>query len=375
MQSEPRSLKCSIPWMMAGGRAVLGPVMVVGEHAGWSGLALAMLVVTGLFSDIFDGVVARRWKCDTAAVRLCDSLADIVFYVGCGAALWMQSPQLVRRFSLQIAAMLALETLCIGFALVKFGRPPSYHSYLAKIWGLTLAAAIVLSFTALDTTAADVAWWVCSALGALACLEGIAISLIMPEWRHDLKSFARALGIRRRILLERRRVADRNLRRAAAAVLAILLALVTIPSGAASIPSVKYIGGTAPELTTGTQGALDTSSDQLTFQWGGSLAIRYGQIQNFSYRDEPAVHLGILPLIAVTLIRPQIYRHIVSITYVDPSGQKQVAIFEVPKKARATLPVVLQERTGICSDQYQLPCRATAPRDSHRVIAQERYAH
>jgi hypothetical protein len=56
----------------------------------------------------------------------------------------------------------------------------------------------------------------------------------------------------------------------------------------------------------------------------------------------------------------------VSITYLDHSGAKQVAVFEVPKKAKDTLPVVLQERTGVCSDQYQIPCRTGTGRDSQR---------
>jgi hypothetical protein len=41
-----------IPWAMAAGRAALGPVFVVGEVSGWSGVAMAWLVVTALLSDI-----------------------------------------------------------------------------------------------------------------------------------------------------------------------------------------------------------------------------------------------------------------------------------------------------------------------------------
>lgn len=361
MQSESKTFKERIPWLISAARAALGPLIVIGERAGWSGLTLAMIVVTGLLSDIFDGVLARRWKCDTAGVRLFDSMADIVFYIGCGAALWIRTPKLVRSFSWPIATVLGFEALCIGFAIIKFGKPPSYHSYLAKCWGLVLATTIVLSFAAATTRAVEVAWWASTGLGALACLEGFAISLILPEWQHDLKTLPRALGARRRILLARRRVANRTLRRAAATAVAILFAMITVPSHAASISSGKYIGGSAPGMTTGTHGLLDTSPDELTFQWsGGSLVIPYTQIQNFSYREVQAVKLGVLPLIAVALIRPQIYRHIVSITYLDSSGQRQVAILEVPKSARDTLPVILQERTGICADLYQVPCRSGA---------------
>ena len=45
--------KQQIPWLMAAGRALLGPVLVIGEKCGWSGTGLAALIVAALLSDIF----------------------------------------------------------------------------------------------------------------------------------------------------------------------------------------------------------------------------------------------------------------------------------------------------------------------------------
>lgn len=373
MQTEPHSLKRRIPWLMAATRAALGPVIVLGERAGWSGLTLAAIVITALLSDIYDGVLARRWKCDTAAVRLFDSMADNVFYLGAAAALCMRQPNLMRSFAVPIAIVLGIEVLKFAFDCVKFGKPGSYHSYLAKSWGLVLATAVVMSFATRSNLVLHIAWWASLSLGVIACLEGFAMSLILPEWRHDLKTLSRALAMRRQILLYRHRDTQRlaRLSRTACATVAtlMLLAFAGISAHAASIPSVTFIGGSTPSLTTNTTGTLDTGPDQIVFQWkGGALDIPYAQIQNFSYREKKTVHLGLLPLIAVLLIRPEAQRHIVSLTYLDPSGQKQVAIFEVPKQASDTLPVILQERTGVCSDQYQVPCHVgAADRNSHKI--------
>jgi hypothetical protein len=54
-----------------------------------------------------------------------------------------------------------------------------------------------MSFATHVTLALRIAWWGALALGMLACLEGFAMSLIMPEWRHDLKTLWRALEARR----------------------------------------------------------------------------------------------------------------------------------------------------------------------------------
>lgn len=349
---------------MAAGRAALGPAMVLAERAGWSGLTLAAMVLTALLSDIYDGVLARRWKCDTAGVRLFDSMADNIFYLGCGASLWMRQPLLMRSFAVLIGIVLGIEALKFAFDLIKFGKPTSYHSYLSKSWGLVLATTVVMTFATHMVLALRIAWSVAMMLGVACCGEGLTISIIMPEWRHDLKTLWRALEVRREILLDRETDArrpvslPRGARAGAKALAALILAFVAISAHASSIPSVTFIGGSTPGITARARGSLDTGTDQLTFQWsGGSLAIPYTQIQNFSYREKQTPNLGLLPAIVIGLIRPQLYRHIVSITYVDSSGQKQVAIFEVPKQARDTLPVVLQERTGVCSDQYQMPCR------------------
>jgi CDP-diacylglycerol--glycerol-3-phosphate 3-phosphatidyltransferase len=190
---ELRSVKERIPWLMAAARAVLGPVVILGERARWNGLTLATLVIAALLSDIFDGVLARRWKCDTAAVRLFDSMADIVFYACCAVALWMRHPGLVRSLAMPILAVAGLEASCLAVAFVKFGKLPSYHSYVAKIWGLVLASALVAAFV----TKHPVGWLVAAlALGVLSNLEGLAMSLIMPVWRQDVKTLAEAWRLR-----------------------------------------------------------------------------------------------------------------------------------------------------------------------------------
>lgn len=364
MQPESRSLKYRIPWLMGALRAVLGPVMMVAELAGWPGLTLAWMVFTALLSDIFDGVLARRWKCDTAAVRLFDSMADIIFYLCCAAALWFSQPQLMRTFVVPIAIILSLEALKLLFDFVKFGKPTSYHSYLAKTWGLVLAITVIMSFVMQMSLALRIAWWVSVTLGTLYCLEGLAMSLIMPEWRHDLKTLWRAWKVRRQILTERN---SERFAQIVGTIIAMMLVFIGAAAHASSIPSVKFLGGSTAGIVTGTAGSMETGTDQITFQWnGGSIAIPYAQIQNFSYRQE-AVPLGMLPIIAVLLVHPQPHRNIVSITWLDPAGQKEVAVFQVPKEARDVLPTVLQERSGVCADQYQLPCRTTNNvRTSHR---------
>jgi CDP-diacylglycerol--glycerol-3-phosphate 3-phosphatidyltransferase len=185
--------KEQIPWAMAAGRALLGPVLILGETSGWNGLTMAWLVVTALVSDIFDGVLARRWKCDTAGVRLFDSMADTVFYLGVAIALWIGHPQVLRDDAGLLAALGTLEALRFGVDFAKFGKPASYHSYLAKAWGLVMAIAVVAVFGSRHASPLIPA---ALALGIACDLEGLAMSLLLPVWRKDVKTLRVAWALR-----------------------------------------------------------------------------------------------------------------------------------------------------------------------------------
>jgi phosphatidylglycerophosphate synthase len=189
--------KQQIPWLMATGRALLGPVLVIGEKYGWNGFTLAALIVTALLSDIFDGILARRWGCDTAGVRLFDSMADTFFYAFVVVALWIGRPAVWASYRAPVLMLLALEAGRIGFDLIKFGKPASYHSYLAKTWGLVLAAAIVTVFAAGHAVVLLAA---AIALGVACNVEGIAMSVMLPVWRRDVKTLGSAWQLRREIM-------------------------------------------------------------------------------------------------------------------------------------------------------------------------------
>ena len=189
--------KQSIPWVMAAGRAALGPILIAGTACSWNGVTLAAMVVTALLSDIFDGVLARRWGCDTAGVRLFDTMADTVFYLCVAAALWIGQPDVWRHYAALLVPLFVLEGLRFGWDLAKFGKPASYHSYLAKGWGLVIAVTVigVFAFDGLRPLVRVAVGW-----GIVVNLEGLAMSLMLPRWKNDVKTLGRAWELRKSML-------------------------------------------------------------------------------------------------------------------------------------------------------------------------------
>lgn len=126
-----------------------------------------------------------------------------------------------------------------------------------------------------------------------------------------------------------------------------LLLVMSLPVGAVEDGQVLYAGGTVPALETGTLGRIDTTSQTaLSFEYAGSkLAIPYAKIDSYQYTQQVARHLGVLPAIAVGLVKIRQKRHFIQIGYRDEDNLKQVAVFEVSKHMPEALLAVLQARS------------------------------
>ena len=129
------------------------------------------------------------------------------------------------------------------------------------------------------------------------------------------------------------------------AAICLLLAM-AVPADAVEDGQVMYTGGTVPALQAGVLGRLDTTSESaLSFEYAGSkLAIPYAKIDSYKYYEQVARHLGVLPAIAVGMVKRRQQRHFFQIGYRDESNLSQVAVFEVSKQMPQTLLAVLLAR-------------------------------
>lgn len=192
------NVKSAVPWSMVIFRVLLGPAMIgvaarVDKPEAW----LGTMIVLGFASDVFDGVLARRWHTDTGALRLADSICDDIFYL-CLAAVAVKYHWHAIRPSLWIlAAVLALEALHILWGWLKYGRMTSYHSYAAKAWGVLLACSAV---ALVCFNSGSVLLTIALAWGIICLVESLAMTAVLPKWARDVKSIAHAVALRRRML-------------------------------------------------------------------------------------------------------------------------------------------------------------------------------
>ena len=355
-----------IPWAMAAGRALLGPVVIVGEACGWSGLTLASMVVTALLSDIFDGVLARRWGCDTAAVRLFDSMSDTVFYLCVAIAIAVGQPQVWRDNAGLLIALMGLEATRLVLEFAKFGKPASYHSYLAKAWGLVMAVAVVGIFA---WPAARLLMPVALMFGIACDVEGLAMSLMLPLWHRDVKTLAAAWRLRRMDADELRvsHPEPRSLRKGFFAAFSAGLCLVCAMARPAHAiepgKEAAYVAGTV-KIAADTPGILDAASGtDLIFRYkeaGGApaeVAIPYAKVRSFEPRNDVVRHLGFLPALAAGLVAARQRRFTLAISYADASDVAQVAILQMTEREQTELEEILRARAPqSCLVTQYSPC-------------------
>jgi hypothetical protein len=136
-----------------------------------------------------------------------------------------------------------------------------------------------------------------------------------------------------------------------------LLLTFSFPALAVEDGQVRYVGGSAPGVSAGVVGRLDTTSDKaLIFEYSGNrLAIPYDAIQSFEYSKEVTEHLGVLPAIGVGMLKVRRHQHFFRFSYRDSNHVEQAVVFEVPKHMPRPLKAVLETRApGTCR-----PCVGT----------------
>ena len=130
------------------------------------------------------------------------------------------------------------------------------------------------------------------------------------------------------------------------------LLLLSLSAFALDEGHVRYVGGTLPGVPAGVVGRLDTTSTTgLTFEHAGNtVEIPYASIESYEYSKDVTRHLGVLPAIAVALVKMRRHSHYFSISYrTETRGPAQIVVLEVPKDMPRTLEAILQTRApGTC---------------------------
>jgi CDP-diacylglycerol--glycerol-3-phosphate 3-phosphatidyltransferase len=178
-------MKRHLPFALTTLRLLLGPVALACALTNFPRWVYLPILVAGTLSDIYDGILARRFGVATPALRRYDSVTDVIYYLFILAAAFLLCRPVVAQNWPLIALILLSEAGTILTSYFRFGKYPATHSYLAKFYGLCLLAALIalLCFNAGS--------WVIIALTVVALVtnsEIIAVHCLMNTPPVEVKS-------------------------------------------------------------------------------------------------------------------------------------------------------------------------------------------
>ena len=174
-------------------RALIAPFLLWDALDGATTSGFLVAFVVAFLSDIFDGVIARKLAVSTPQLRQADGWADTCLYACIAVSAWWVHPDVVIACRVPLLSLLFVQLVWWVANLRKYGRPASYHTYSAKLWGITLFIAIVAIF---GFNNGELALWLSCIVGVVHSIEEIAMTLILPVWKHDVLSIFHAIKLR-----------------------------------------------------------------------------------------------------------------------------------------------------------------------------------
>ncbi len=184
-----------VPYLLIVFRFLLAPIILAlgfikPEYANQT---IAWLVFLGQTSDLFDGIIARKYGVATKTLRRLDSAVDTIFWLAIFIAAYLVFPSIYTENAFLWIAIIALELICYLTSILKFKKEPSTHAWSAKLFGVFL----VLGFFRLFYFGlADGFITTTLIIGVFSQLESLTITLILRNWTHDIPTWWHAVQIR-----------------------------------------------------------------------------------------------------------------------------------------------------------------------------------
>lgn len=155
---------------------------------------LITLLIYGVVSDFFDGIIARKIGVSNERLRRADSSADQVFWVAIIIGTLITSFTFYTSHWLMITIILLLEALCYIISYIRFRKEVATHAIASKLWVVTLFACFI--DVILNGNSGTI-FYICFAVGVITRLEIIAILMTLRSWTSDVPSIYHAVQLRK----------------------------------------------------------------------------------------------------------------------------------------------------------------------------------
>lgn len=173
----------NIPNSLSLFRIIAAPFLLL---TGWFEMPTLFFILFGLMlvSDALDGIIARMLDQTSELGARLDSYGDILTYLSTPIAVWWLWPDIVKEEFYYIIAAVAIYILPAVFALLKFGKLASYHTWITKISAVLMSAGVVMLLGYENNFLFHIAIYVL----VIEMVENIMITIILPKQKSNIHS-------------------------------------------------------------------------------------------------------------------------------------------------------------------------------------------
>jgi CDP-diacylglycerol--glycerol-3-phosphate 3-phosphatidyltransferase len=145
---------------------------------------IAVFMVLGLLSDVFDGIIARKLNVSSEKLRIWDSNVDQFFWVTVIFAVFYLRFPMIKPLLLPISILLLFEVSTYLVSYFKFRKTIATHSILAKLWTISLLVFLL----ELTLNSSTLSFYFCFILGLISRIEILLIIVKLDKWTTDVPS-------------------------------------------------------------------------------------------------------------------------------------------------------------------------------------------
>ena len=180
---ESRSLLRHLPNAVSAARLASTPVLAWMAATGME-RPFSWLLVAALASDALDGLLARAFSWTSRLGSLLDSLADAMLMLVAAYGVWVFHYYVFEDYGILIWAVLGLWALQHLLAMIRYGRPASFHTRLVRVavavFSLFLITLFLFGFQ-------PSLFFIAAALSLAGVSEELLLIIVVPEWTPDLR--------------------------------------------------------------------------------------------------------------------------------------------------------------------------------------------
>lgn len=165
-------------------RLVASPILIYFIYTGNLNLFKWLLAIN-FFTDLIDGFLARRYKVTSIAGSRLDSIADDLNILSAIIGLFVFKPQFIKAHITVLIVLFVLFILQNIFALIRYRKITSFHTYFAKLAALLQGIFLILCFFLPEPNI--FLFYSAALITAIELIEETILVTLLPDWQANVK--------------------------------------------------------------------------------------------------------------------------------------------------------------------------------------------